>query len=107
MSPDSRKGRPDSGPTTITECVEGTADGPRVATVAARPSSLRRYRRRRWARRHLDALDDGQAVISPWLAPCARCHPGPCDYWGACSGMNLTVYGRQAAGSVHPWKVSA
>lgn len=104
MTPDSRKGRPDSGPTTITECSEGTADGPRVATVAALVD-LRGYRSRRWARRHLDVLGDDQAVTT--TAECARLHAGACDYWGRCSNMSSGMRGREVLGAMHPWRVSA
>ena len=48
MGPDSRKGRPDSGPTTITECSEGTAEGPRAATVTDLLAAALRYAAAGW-----------------------------------------------------------
>jgi hypothetical protein len=105
MTSEGRKGRPDSGPTTITDEPDRTAAQLRAATARA---GVRRYRARRWARRHLvvDHADD-QAVTPVWPAPCARWHPGPCDYWGSCSGANLTIHGRDTAAAVHPWRLTA
>lgn len=63
-------------------------------------------RSRRWARRQLDTLE-APRPSRPGPAACPHWHPGPChdDYWGACSGMNLTLAGREALAALHPWRV--
>lgn len=76
--------------------------------LAAEPAvGLRRHRARRWARRHLDVVVEHQADRHAPPAPCAGCHPGRHDYWGACSGMSLTVAGREALAAEHPWRATA
>lgn len=72
-----------------------------TATTVARPDPLgtgqRGHRISRWARKRLDELEERPAGVEPaWPPPCSRWHPGPCDYWAACSGMHLSIAGREA-----------
>ncbi|WFE44279.1 hypothetical protein [Verrucosispora sp. WMMD1129] len=58
-------------------------------------------------RRAVLTLDRHLAVDKPPAVDCAVRHDGEHDWWGPCTGLNLTVAEREAAGARHPWRLAA
>jgi hypothetical protein len=101
MSPDERNGRPH----------QETAAAPTPSPTVPRGwDNPRRHDPVTVRRRHAYRLDDHlspDGSTEPRTDQCPGWHEGPCDYWSACTGMNLGVIQRDAAGAVHPWRVAA